>query len=337
MRVAVAAGSRRPTDLTRQGFWLSAVVGAGLILATPAAAQLAVPAPWQWFTVTDAHGRTITAMRADAGPAAPLAVILPGSGCAPIARARDGGTALGLQALVRRAMPGFSVLAVEKPGTDPAVTQPGGTAEGCSPAFHAEHTLDRWVAAVSAAIDGARAGRAPTAIVVIGHSEGAATAARLARGQDAITHVVHLAGSGTGQGYDLLRLAEARRAGDPAAVDRVFTTLRAIAADPESVNQLAWGHPHRRWPQFLAQDPAADLLASRAHVFVGYASADRAVPPESTEVLVARLAAAGRAPRLWRVDGGDHGLNQPGEAAPAGLIRVFEAIPGWVAATPPVR
>jgi pimeloyl-ACP methyl ester carboxylesterase len=302
--------------------------------ASNALAQtLPLPEPWRWLAVTDRYERSITAMLADAGPTAPLVVILPGSGCAPIARPRGGGTALGLQALARQAMPGVSILTVEKPGTDLAHAPQGGAAEGCSPRFHQEHTLERWVAAVAAALDAARAGRTPPAIIAIGHSEGAATVARLARDYPAITHVVHLAGSGTGQAYDLLRA----RAGDPAAVERVLATLAEIARAPDSDTRFAWGHPHRRWPGFLAQDPTADLLASRAQVLVGYASADRTVPPESSEILIARLATAGRPPRIWRVEGGDHGLNAPGEASPAGLLRVLQAVPSWVAGTPAVR
>lgn len=317
----------------RVGLVLAVAVG----LSLPAAADsMTLPSPWQWLTVTDSLGRSVRAMISDAPPTAPVAVILPGSGCAPIARARGNGVAFGLQAVLRQAAPDWAVIAVEKPGSAGATVSSGDSTQ-CPASFHVEHTLERWSAAVRAVVTAALATRTPSAVIAIGHSEGAATVTHVAHHLPRVTHVVHLAGSGTGQAYDLLRAAEQRRAGDPMALERVLETLGAIRANPDSADQFAWGHPFRRWSGYLTHDPAAALLASRAAVMVVYGTADRTVPPESSEILVARLAAAGHPVRIVRVEGADHGLNQPGEATPAGLMRLFGALPSWVSATHPAR
>src|SRR5205823_12330596 len=99
------------------------------------------------------------------------------------------------------------VLVVEKPGVQFLDESPhAGMGEGCSEEFLREHTLPRWAEAVSASLEAARAlpHTDPSRLLVVGHSEGAIVAARVAAENPHVTHVACLAGGGPPLPYDLV-------------------------------------------------------------------------------------------------------------------------------------
>ena len=77
----------------------------------------------------------------------------------------------------------------------------------------AEHTGERWLTAIRAAIDAAIAwrGRTPRALLAIGHSEGAVFAGRLAVADARVTHAALLAATPVSQAHDFFAMAFAGR------------------------------------------------------------------------------------------------------------------------------
>jgi uncharacterized protein (TIGR03067 family) len=254
----------------------------------------------------------------------PVALLIPGSGCASVFPRREGKLQGGLQNLLLAAGQGkLRVLVVEKPGvalgTVPKV--PGSAEEG-SAEFRREHTLPRWVEAVNAAVRAAHrlAEVDWTRTLVVGHSEGGIVAAHLAAANPLVSHVAVLAGGGPTQLLDLVELASRPRPTDRSAddaqarVEEVYRGWARVVADPDSADRLWLGHPHRRWSSFLKTSTLEGLLAARGAVFAAQGTADRAVPAASFDLLRAELTARGRPVVALRLEGRDHGFRKPDDA-----------------------
>lgn len=286
----------------------------------PVAGGIVPQQPYQRFTTYDGHGRTVTFYiseePASSGPL-PLVVYVHGSG-ARSHFVNDGGRTRGQN--------GHSTLAdvvrgrarlviVEKPGVNYGDASSGtGGAEDASIEFRFEHTLERWTEAVYAAVHAALRvhGVNPERVLAIGHSEGGIVAAKLSADHDVITHVAVLAGGGPSQLYSLLTLARSGVFFDrisPDAGERVDYVLERwaqIQADPDNAERLFFGHPFRRWSSFLKTSTVEHLLRTDAQIFVAQGTADRAVAPETFDVLRAELQARGRNGEFRRIEGADH-------------------------------
>jgi dienelactone hydrolase len=314
-----------------------ALVGAAL-LAWSAMAEPLAGTGFDRHATTDAFGRRITFYLSEtSGPARRIALFVQGSGCTPVLRREGDRLRAGYASvLAGLAGSGWRVLAVEKPGVEPEAPGPtDGSAEGCAPEFHDQHTLERWLAALQAVLTAARAlpGSLTDATLVIGHSEGGTAAARLARDDAAVSHVALLATGGQGVAYDMTERARlaARALGqsEAEAVAAVAARLREIGAAPDRTDRMAWGHPFRRWASFLGASPVADLAAAPARIFLAHGTRDDSIPVASFDLTVAALVA--RVPVAWRLDDADHSFNRPGERAPAGMEAVFRAVLRWAA------
>lgn len=281
----------------------------------------------------------------------PLLVIIQGSGCGPAFEARaEGLTATAAQDLIFEMAAGrFAVLIAEKPGVTPesAPVADAGTAQEASAEFLRVHSLPAWCAAVSRAIDSARAdprvdGRAE--VSVIGLSEGAITAARLARLRDDVGHVAFVSGFGCDQWDDLLinarrhALAEASSktttasdwaAAVEAAVAGTEAGLREVAARPDST-ELFEGQTHLFWSTFGRACPAEDLAASRAEVLVAYGTDDEQVDADGVEAIRAACIRAGKPIVVIPVLGGDHMLNTRDTRPYQNMLGVFRRSLDWM-------
>ena len=311
------------------------VVLAGLL---PAAAAFAERLPGTAFAsaeTQDAFGRPVTYYLSEVDAARPLALVIQGSGCNALFRPIPGGySAVGYHN-VFRSVGGdrYRVLAVEKPGARTVGEPPvGGTTEGCPARFLEEHTVERWAAALAAAMAAARADPlvAAAPMLVIGHSEGGVLAARLARLDPRVGHVALLASPGPDPVEELALWGESRGR----ARSEIAAMVARIRATPDSATDLVFGHPHRRWSSFLAADPLADLLASGARVFLAQGDADANWPVAAHDALARGLRAAARPFAALRLAGADHGLTGPGQKPPEGMIEIFRAILRWTADTP---
>lgn len=330
-----------------------------LLAPVPAAAAPAATAqrdttrlgiPWTRYTTLDALGRTVTFYLSDVPDSLreavrPLALVIEGSGGQSVwVRVGDriGGS---LQNLARRAArQRVRVLVVEKPGVAflEQRERPGG-AMGASEMFRREHTLERWSEANAAALRAVLAMPriAASPVLVVGHSEGADVACRVAALEPRVTHVASLAGAGASQLFDFLHRAAEPQPGDAAGAaeqrrQEVIAQWRAVQADPQSIDAMWLGHPHRRWTSFLAGNRLEDLLRSRARVFLAHGTADASVPVTSADWLFAELLARGRDVRYDRLEGVDHGFQGAGASAEGGgLEGVMEQVLAWALAPAP--
>jgi pimeloyl-ACP methyl ester carboxylesterase len=301
--------------------------------------------PFQRYTTTDSLGRTITfylsrASSDQAGNKLPVALIVQGSGCQSLFSKRGEMIFGSQQNLLLNAAKGrVRVLAVEKPGVKflDMPQRPGG-AQGASEEFLKEHTLARWAEANRAAL------RAvwtlpnidSTRTLVLGHSEGGIVVARVAAETPEVTHVASLSGGGPTQLFSLAESRGQAREGDQPGdaarrVQAFYDEWAEVQKDPESISKFWLGHPHRRWSSFLATSVTAELLRSKARVFLAQGALDKSVPPTGHDVLVAELRAAGRDVAAERMEDGDHGFRKSDEphGSPAGMQAVLGRVVDW--------
>ena len=277
---------------------------------------------------------------------APLLLFVQGSGCDPLfTRTPDGtwrGTA-GQNPVAALAGDRFHVLAVDKLHAGPA--EPGSQSE-CSEAFRKTHSIDHWTAALEAVatVVGEHVDATP-GLRVLGLSEGAVSAARLARDMDGVSQVAFISGHGCHQLDDML--VRSRRdwlASNPDATDAerqagvaeaaVYqeSVLAEIFSDPDDWQRDIWGQTALFWSTFGMACPARDLAESDAEVFLAYGTEDEQVVADGLEEIVTRRIAAGKTTDTLRVVGGSHVLTVEGDANPyARLLDAFrQALDGMV-------
>ena len=281
--------------------------------------------PFERHVIDDGSGRQVTYyLSRPKAASAPLMLMIQGSGCVPVLTERQGAASSTLFNMMPFGQDGrFAVLVVEKPFA--AEAQP------CSARFHQDFTAESWLLALQSSVRAARkaAWVSPGRMLAFGHSEGAVMATMLAAADERVTDVVALGGSGTTQLYDFIVHAYRTCFNAPACLADVEHKARAIALEPDSATRFAWGHPYKRWSSFFRVDPGAALLRSRARVYIGFGTADQAVPALSQEIMVAKLLAAGRDVTVRRVPDADHSFGQPGMAGYAGLDREYRAALDW--------
>ncbi len=267
----------------------------------------------------------------------PLLLVLQGSGCEPVfKRDSNGISATAGQDIIQQMAAGrFTVMIVDKPEVVSESGARDGTTDACSPAFNSAHSLDAWTQALSRAVNDAL--RDPsvsrrTGVRVLGLSEGAVVAARLAAQRRDVNHVVFISGFGCGQWRDMLVTAR-RSASDNAAASVAATenAFRDIAAHPNASDRQFEGQTYLFWSTFGRACPAHDLLTSNAHVFVAYGTADEQIDANGVEAITAAFLEVGRPIDVRRVIGGSHVLDTPGSAPFANLLGVFHDALDWLA------
>jgi len=348
-----------PASARAQATGTRAYAGEEIALPSPARFEaLADPTPiprsrWARYFTRDVLDRVIVfyvcAPRGDAAQEStplPVIVFVQGSGSQSVFTrvetpdgvrySPSGGQGSVAQAARERAL----AIVVEKPAVRFAESpaRPGSGEQG-SDEFRREHTLERWCAAVSAALKAAltlpRADR--TRVLVEGHSEGGLVACKVAADNPEVTHIATLAGGGPTQLYDLIELARrgdfcgnSTQGGDE-CVRRMLTMWERVLANPDASDEFFLGHPHRRWSTFLATSPMEQLAKTRARVFIGQGQDDRAVLPASADILYASLRASGREATLARVPG-DHAFmlaSKDGGPDPAGWQAMHDRVVEW--------
>lgn len=181
---------------------------------------------------------------------------------------------------------------------------------GCGRDFHLKNNPDQWVSDYSEFI-AAQLAAVPTHpknVVLVGVSEGAIPAAKVAGRSPAITHLAIIGSGGYSMRKSLATLGE--RGAIPFDVDSAW---EKIAADPRSIEKSWFGNPYRWWSDIMDLDPGADFLALDIPILIGIGERDQSVPVESARYLKTKFTEAGKDNLTLRIyPAADHRLNGNG-------------------------
>jgi pimeloyl-ACP methyl ester carboxylesterase len=197
---------------------------------------------------------------------------------------------------VKRRFPVFFDPVKARLNADVFVLQKRGIEDGadgktCSDTFRESAYFDRIVADQKEFIDAMYQSmqRKPKIVVIIGVSEGALVAARIAALDDRFTNVALIGGGGTSMRENLRLLA-----GKHWYFGNLQTTLDRIDANPDSLEMTAWGHSYKYWSSMLDVDVGDLLLKTNALILLGMGEKDESVPVETIPKLREKFAAAGK-------------------------------------------
>ena len=303
------------------------------------------PGPFLEFSAERADGSEATIYMGnyheDGWPERPLLVWVEGSGAQSLFyELEDGTVANGMFGLLcDHAGRDFRVASIEKRGVAFGERGAYGTAQEASLEYQKYATLEDRVADVRLLITTLLEDPTvdPNQVLVLGHSEGADVAARVAGEDERVTHAAVLSGGGPPQFFDffLMRRHEMEKAGASAeeiedAMRELEDDVRRIVADPDNVTDLYMGHAYRRWASFATRGSADVLVNAKGRIFVAHGSEDRSVPIESFDYLVARLLCAGKDVTVRRYPGRDHSFIPVGSpGSHTGFLEVVDEILDW--------
>src|SRR5262245_10756910 len=111
----------------------------------------------------------------------------------------------------------------------------------------------------------------------------------------------------------------------------VYDEWTRIQADPDSISRFWLSHPYRRWSTFLPSSLTAELLRSRARVYLVHGTNDAATPVTAFDLARAELAVRNRDVTAERLEGADHGFRTQStpEGSPDGTRAVFGRVLTW--------
>lgn len=179
----------------------------------------------------------------------------------------------------------------------------GTPAGACSGAFALDNHPRQWVADYMEFITGQlrQAHPRPRKVVLLGISEGAYVAVKVARSRD--DDVTDLAIIGDG-GWTMRRSLTAL-----AGQTMVDEAWQAIVSDVNSIEKTWVGHPYRYWFDVMDIDPTPDYLSLSMPIFAGFGEKDQSVPLASALALQESFRQAGKSNFTLRIyEGADHTL-----------------------------
>lgn len=164
----------------------------------------------------------------------------------------------------------------------------------CGQKFHLANNPDQWVTDYSefiAAQLGSNAVSAPKFknVVLVGVSEGALPATKIAGQSTAITHLA-IIGSG---GYSMRKSLATLKQRNAISFD-VESGWKKIATDPSSIEKNWYGNPYYWWSNIMDIDPLPDFLKLDIPIIVGIGEKDDSVPVESALFLESKFKKAGK-------------------------------------------
>ena len=283
----------------------------------------------------------------------PLLVMIQGSGCdsvfAPSADGQMQSTA-GQDIVAALSGGRYNILIVDKPHVRTDAPQTGGQQDDCSLEFRRDHTLDNWSGALSASIDRLKENHLVTSnqVRILGLSEGALVAARLAATRSDVSHVAFISSFGCHQIDDMLVTArrnwiaehpEAKgddlQTGIAEELANVEQQFKTVFENPDDHTSIIFGQTPKFWSTFGLACPADDLQKTNADVFVAYGTADEQISAEGIEEIISRRLVAGKSTHTIRIIGGNHVLQSPSETQPfENLISVFQKSLDWMQTMP---
>jgi len=221
-------------------------------------------------------------------------------------------------------LPDFAVVTVEKYGVRPhdAPKDPFG---GCSPDFHAHHTVSQRVADYQRVL--AEPETSPWwdgRLVLFGGSEGGAAVAMLAPRVRPTALVVFSTAPGRSfrQTFKLSVPPEVA-----AQADSEFAKIKADPLSPK----LWGGNSYRWWADILDHDLTADLLSVRTPILIVHGERDRSGSVQIARMVRDEFQREGRCNlTYWEFAGYDHQMQDA--AGAAHIEEVMRRISGWLSA-----
>lgn len=161
----------------------------------------------------------------------------------------------------------------------------------CGREFHLVNNPDQWVADYSEFIATQLGRNAPKFknVVLVGISEGALPATKVA---GLLPEVTHLAIIGSG-GYSMRKSLATLKQKGAIGFDVDFG-WKKISADPRSIEHNWYGNPYRWWSDIMDIEPLPDYLKLNIPVVVGIGEQDESVPVESARFLASQFKDAGK-------------------------------------------
>lgn len=181
---------------------------------------------------------------------------------------------------------------------------------GCDQEFHLANNPEQWIADYSEFIATQIGSVAPKPrnVVLVGVSEGALTATKVAGLSPAVTHLA-IIGSG---GYSMRKSLSALRQKGVIWFD-VNSGLEEIATDPRSIAKSWYGNPYRWWSDIKDIEPLPDFLKLNIPILVGIGEQDESVPVDSARFLELKFNEVGKNNLILKVyPGADHRLSANG-------------------------
>lgn len=180
----------------------------------------------------------------------------------------------------------------------------------CGEAFHLANNPAQWAADYSEFIAAQIASLTPRPknVVLVGVSEGALPAARVAARFPSITHLAIIGSGGYSMRKSLSTLVQRR-----AISFDVDKGWQEISSEPRSIVRNWYGNSYRWWSDVMDIEPLDDYLQLNIPILVGIGEDDTSVPVESARFLEDRMKATGKSNFVLKVyPGADHRLSSHG-------------------------
>lgn len=327
-----------------------------VLIAGPAMAQDAVsPAQFDNHVAHDPAFGDIAwhVDNVNAGAKGPLVVWLPGSGAYPhFQNFSDGGRGVSFPRELLAFRDRAHFLLIDKPGLPFVADMAFDEATGRpiqldNPAYRAGLSRDNLVARTVLAISAARQtlGDRIDRVVVIGGSEGAQYVFAVA-GMAHADKAVGWGGLALPQYYDFIidqRLraerGEITRTEAQASVEEIFADIKAIQADPLSLDRRFIGEANRRWSGFGPHAAVDDMLALNIPLLLVQGGDDPKAPIINTDFAMVAFLSQGRTNLdYWVYPDADHGFRAPDPNNPGKKVsiagEIWNRVWDWVMAEP---
>jgi len=161
----------------------------------------------------------------------------------------------------------------------------------CGEKFHVSNNLKQWVSDYLSFIDAKvkESSVIPKNIILVGVSEGALVAVKVAAQSELITHLAVIGSGGWSMRESLHKLYEE----GVFPVD-IQSEWEVVMRDPRSIEKRKYGHPYRWWSDVMDHSPIDDYLKLDIPILVGMGENDQSVPFESAEYLASRFRDKGK-------------------------------------------
>jgi len=172
-----------------------------------------------------------------------------------------------------------------------AIDEENRTGSACSAAFRKTDYIEQSVADQREFIDTqlAKLSVKPTAVVLMGASEGAVVAAKIANADGRITHLGLIGGAGTTVRENLQALSRSTW-----YLRNPEKGFAEIARDPGNTDAKVWGHSYKYWASLLDIDIGNELMQLDIPIVAAMGEKDEAVPVDAARRLQTKFEKAGK-------------------------------------------